>query len=197
MSNEELAKKILKMFKKDMSPERRHLLIRLYNACLSNKNMKKDLNNNLIQIEASFNNVKEQIKNYHPDVPSNIKYVDADSKLENKNKYFEIDINRLNEMKKLNKKFKASDESNVMAEKNIESEYKFQSKILEYYIMLDDCIKNYDEENVSLKRRTMQLLTDMEILLKIPVTYPSLIPSCVDDLIEESKEEKGGGGLGK
>ena len=51
MSNEELVKKILSMFKEDMSYEKRLLLIKLYNACVSNKNEVKEPSNNLLQIE--------------------------------------------------------------------------------------------------------------------------------------------------
>lgn len=173
MSNEELAKKILSMFKENMSTEERLLLIRLYNACVSNKNQVKEPSNNLLQIEKSANTILEKIEKLY--VIHEPIYVDSEKFENNKKRYFSVSLEDLKKISKTNNKFK--------------------EEILKYYIMLEDCINNYDEENTLNKKITIELLTKLEILLQLPVTYPSQISNCVDDIINE--EEKGGVSFGK
>lgn len=177
MSNEELVKKILSMFKEDMSYEKRLLLIKLYNACVSNKNEVKEPSNNLLQIEKSVNIISEKIERQYA-MKDSI-YVDSEDIQTIKKNHFSIS---LKDLKKITK-------SNRITNDN------FKEQILKNYIMLEDCINNYDEENTLNKKITIELLTKLEILLQLPVTYPSQIPNCVDSIIKE--EEKGGVSFGK
>ena len=176
MSNEELSKKILSMFKENMSSERRLLLIKLYNSCISNGNNEKDPSNNLLQIEKSTSKILEKIEKLY--IKYEPIYVDSEKEEQIKKRYFSIS---LEDLKKVNKNNKTTDN-------------KFEEEILKYYIMLEDCIRNYEEDNISNKKITIELLTKLEMLLQLPVTYPSQISNCVYSLIGE---EKGGVSVGK
>ena len=147
MSNEELAKKILSMFKEDMSYEKRLLLIKLYNACVSNKNEVKEPSNNLLQIEKSVNIISEKIERQY--AMKDPIYVDSEDIQTIKKNHFSIS---LKDLKKITK-------SNRITNDN------FKEQILKNYIMLEDCINNYDEENTLNKKITIELLTKLEILL--------------------------------
>ena len=57
--------------------------------------------------------------------------------------------------------------------------------IVQYYVMLSDCINNYDENNSVVKEKTIQLLTKLEILLNLPVTYKSQIEKNIADLVTD------------
>ena len=147
MSNEELVKKILSMFKEDMSYEKRLLLIKLYNACVSNKNEVKEPSNNLLQIEKSVNIISEKIERQY--AMKDPIYVDSEDIQTIKKNHFSIS---LKDLKKITK-------SNRITNDN------FKEQILKNYIMLEDCINNYDEENTLNKKITIELLTKLEILL--------------------------------
>ena len=51
--------------------------------------------------------------------------------------------------------------------------------------MLSDCINNYDENNSVVREKTIQLLTKLEILLNLPVTYKSQIEKNIADLVTD------------
>ncbi len=74
---------------------------------------------------------------------------------------------------------------------------KLDDSILHRYIMLSDCINNYDENNINVKKKIIKLLTEIEILLNLPVTYTSQIENSIEDLInnEINSDKKGGVGL--
>lgn len=177
MSNEELIKKILSMFKEDMSAEKRLLLIKLYNACVLNKDKVNEPSSNLLQIEKAANMISDKIeRNYVIQKPI---YVDSEKIQDIKKRHFSVSLEDLKKITENNKKINNN----------------FKEEILKNYIMLEDCINNYDEENTLNKKITIELLTKLEILLQLPVTYPSQISNCVDDIINE--EEKGGVSFGK
>ena len=60
-------------------------------------------------------------------------------------------------------------------------------KLIDFNIARID--KNYSDDNKILKAKIMKLLTDMEILLGLPVTFTSKIPMCVSEIIEKEKKQ--------
>lgn len=189
MNTEDLKQKILELFSENMEPEKRILLIKLYDACVSNKINQKELHCNLFQIENAFDTIEANLERYLNKDISNVVYVDADNVKLNKKRYFKIGMELLKKIRKNNIKKNLIDKAN---NNFIEGKSKIFTKTLENYLMLEDCIRNYDEENIQLKKQTIDLITETEILLKLPVTFPSRIPNCVDNLIDGIEEQKGG-----
>ena len=165
MENHDIEEKILGSFNKDINPKLRHVLIRLYNA-YNNPISIKEPKKNLIQIEESYDKITKKTKNIYKEYKNIIDINNYDN------------VNNDNKIKKIN----GFNKNKYNFSKNINED--FSIEILEYYVMLTDCINNYDNENASIKKKTIQLLTEMEILLNLPVTYPSQIENSIDDLMK-------------
>ena len=120
---------------------------------------------------------------------------DMDSKLRHKliklyNTYKQIGIGQKEPKRNLieiEESFK-----NVLKKINV-SNNKLDDDIVEYYIMLSDCIKNYDENNPKVRDKTIQLLTKLEILLGLPITYSSQAKKNIDELLDDEINNKEGG----
>lgn len=69
---------------------------------------------------------------------------------------------------------------------------KLDNDIIEDYIMLSDCIKNYDENDSRTINKTIQLLTKLEILLGLPITYSSQAKKSIDELFDNEIVNKKG-----
>lgn len=193
MTNEEKAKQILKLFDESMDSDDRHLLIKLYEVCILNKSIKDEPDVNLLQFETSFNIIESKIINKVFQQQHNFTYVDDNDY--KKQKHIKVNTKDIEKIKNniiLSLLYSSEKESSIL------NNTLDEPKILQYYIMLDDCIKNYDDDNIVLKKQAIKLLTEIEILLKLPITFPSQIINCVDDLIEENiKDKKGGVTLGR
>ena len=79
-------------------------------------------------------------------------------------------------------------------EVELTNEDKFEVNILDEDSF---AITSYDDNNKVLKTRIMDLITEMEILLGVPITFPSKIPECVNKIIEESFKKRGGVSRGR
>jgi len=178
MTNEEITGKILGMFSEDMDPESRRLLIKMYEVC-SNKDWNDEPICSLLNVKSSFDIISERMSNLKS---CNLMYADDD---------LYMNMENLNKIRKNSYEF----ECGTGRKKSILN--KFQIELIEDYIMLQDCIRNYDDNNKVLKTRIMDLITEMEILLGVPITFPSKIPECVNKIIEESFKKRGGVSRGR
>lgn len=178
MTNEEITGKILGMFSEDMDPESRRLLIKMYEVC-SNKDWNDEPICSLLNVKSSFDIISERMSNLKS---CNLMYADDD---------LYMNMENLNKIRKNSYEF----ECGTGRKKSILN--KFQIELIEDYIMLQDCIRNYDDNNKVLKTRIMDLITEMEILLGVPITFPSKIPECVNKIIEESFKKRGGVNRGR
>ena len=178
MTNEEITGKILGMFSEDMDPESRRLLIKMYEVC-SNKDWNDEPICSLLNVKSSFDIISERMSNLKS---CNLMYADDD---------LYMNMENLNKIRKNSYEF----ECGTGRKKSILN--KFQIELIEDYIMLQDCIRNYDDNNKVLKTRIMDLITEMEILLGVPITFPSKIPESVNKIIEESFKKRGGVSRGR
>lgn len=190
MNKEELVNKIMDNFYEGMPDDERHLLIRMLNAVKNSKDVSKEPSKDLFEIQKTWDKVSSKlynnsIKNSDVIFKSNIK-VPNDFKFEdyafNHGKLDETtpDEFRKNDIGYLKAKTEISD-------KNI---YKLETRLLEDYIMADDCLKNYESDKA--KKKILILLTEMEILLKMQITFPSQLPSCIDSLTSKESVKKRG-----
>lgn len=188
MTYEEITNKILGMFSKDMAPEERKLLIMLYDTCTYNKDWDDEPTFSLLRVKTSFDNITKKMSSTFNLKSSGLKYVDSD--LYDKNmSNLHVDMESLNKIRENTHEFKHNSENKR------DTFDKFKIELMEDYIMLEDCIQNYSDDNKILKAKIMKLLTDMEILLGLPVTFTSKIPMCVSEIIEKEKKQEQKGGV--
>lgn len=188
MTYEEITNKILGMFSKDMAPEERKLLIMLYDTCTYNKDWDDEPIFSLLRVKSSFDNITKKMSSTFNLKSSGLKYVDSD--LYDKNmSNLHVDMESLNKIRENTHEFKHNSENKR------DTFAKFKIELMEDYIMLEDCIQNYSDDNKILKAKIMKLLTDMEILLGLPVTFTSKIPMCVSEIIEKEKKQEQKGGV--
>lgn len=188
MTYEEITNKILGMFSKDMAPEERKLLIMLYDTCTYNKDWDDEPIFSLLRVKSSFDNITKKMSSTFNIKSSGLKYVDSD--LYDKNmSNLHVDMESLNKIRENTHEFKHNSENKR------DTFAKFKIELMEDYIMLEDCIQNYSDDNKILKAKIMKLLTDMEILLGLPVTFTSKIPMCVSEIIEKEKKQEQKGGV--
>lgn len=188
MTYEEITNKILGMFSKDMAPEERKLLIMLYDTCTYNKDWDDEPTFSLLRVKTSFDNITKKMSSIFNIKSSRLKYVDSD--------LYDKDMSNLHvDMESLNKIRENTHEFKHNSENKIDTFDKFKIELMEDYIMLEDCIQNYSDDNKILKAKIMKLLTDMEILLGLPVTFTSKIPMCVSEIIEKEKKQEQKGGV--
>lgn len=188
MTYEEITNKILGMFSKDMAPEERKLLIMLYDTCTYNKDWDDEPTFSLLRVKTSFDNITKKMSSIINIKSSRLKYVDSD--------LYDKDMSNLHvDMESLNKIRENTHEFKHNSENKRDTFDKFKIELMEDYIMLEDCIQNYSDDNKILKAKIMKLLTDMEILLGLPVTFTSKIPMCVSEIIEKEKKQEQKGGV--
>lgn len=188
MTYEEITNKILGMFSKDMAPEERKLLIMLYDTCTYNKDWDDEPTFSLLRVKTSFDNITKKMSRIFNIKSSRLKYVDSD--------LYDKDMSNLHvDMESLNKIRENTHEFKHNSENKRDTFDKFKIELMEDYIMLEDCIQNYSDDNKILKAKIMKLLTDMEILLGLPVTFTSKIPMCVSEIIEKEKKQEQKGGV--
>ncbi len=188
MTYEEITNKILGMFSKDMAPEERKLLIMLYDTCTYNKDWDVEPTFSLLRVKTSFDNITKKMSSIFNIKSSRLKYVDSD--------LYDKDMSNLHvDMESLNKIRENTHEFKHNSENKRDTFDKFKIELMEDYIMLEDCIQNYSDDNKILKAKIMKLLTDMEILLGLPVTFTSKIPMCVSEIIEKEKKQEQKGGV--
>ena len=188
MTYEEITNKILGMFSKDMAPEERKLLIMLYDTCTYNKDWDDEPTFSLLRVKTSFDNITKKMSSIFNIKSSRLKYVDSD--------LYDKDMSNLHvDMESLNKIRENTHEFKHNSENKRDTFDKFKIELMEDYIMLEDCIQNYSDDNKILKAKIMKLLTDMEILLGLPVTVTSKIPMCVSEIIEKEKKQEQKGGV--
>lgn len=188
MTYEEITNKILGMFSKDMAPEERKLLIMLYDTCTYNKDWDDEPTFSLLRVKTSFDNITKKMSSIFNIKSSRLKYVDFD--------LYDKDMSNLHvDMESLNKIRENTHEFKHNSENKRDTFDKFKIELMEDYIMLEDCIQNYSDDNKILKAKIMKLLTDMEILLGLPVTFTSKIPMCVSEIIEKEKKQEQKGGV--
>lgn len=188
MTYEEITNKILGMFSKDMAPEERKLLIMLYDTCTYNKDWDDEPTFSLLRVKTSFDNITKKMSSIFSIKSSRLKYVDSD--------LYDKDMSNLHvDMESLNKIRENTHEFKHNSENKRDTFDKFKIELMEDYIMLEDCIQNYSDDNKILKAKIMKLLTDMEILLGLPVTFTSKIPMCVSEIIEKEKKQEQKGGV--
>ena len=188
MTYEEITNKILGMFSKDMAPEERKLLIMLYDTCTYNKDWDDEPTFSLLRVKTSFDNITKKMSRIFNIKSSRLKYVDSD--------LYDKDMSNLHvDMESLNKIRENTHEFKHNSENKRDTFDKFKIELMEDYIMLEDCIQNYSDDNKILKAKIMKLLTNMEILLGLPVTFTSKIPMCVSEIIEKEKKQEQKGGV--
>lgn len=188
MTYEEITNKILGMFSKDMAPEERKLLIMLYDTCTYNKDWDDEPTFSLLRVKTSFDNITKKMSSIFNIKSSRLKYVDSD--------LYDKDMSNLHvDMESLNKIRENAHEFKHNSENKRDTFDKFKIELMEDYIMLEDCIQNYSDDNKILKAKIVKLLTDMEILLGLPVTFTSKIPMCVSEIIEKEKKQEQKGGV--
>lgn len=188
MTYEEITNKILGMFSKDMAPEERKLLIMLYDTCTYNKDWDDEPTFSLLRVKTSFDNITKKKSSIFNIKSSRLKYVDSD--------LYDKDMSNLHvDMESLNKIRENAHEFKHNSENKRDTFDKFKIELMEDYIMLEDCIQNYSDDNKILKAKIVKLLTDMEILLGLPVTFTSKIPMCVSEIIEKEKKQEQKGGV--
>lgn len=190
MNKEELVNKIMDNFYKGMPDDERHLLIRMLNAVKNSKDVSKEPSKDLFEIQKTWDKVSSKlynnsIKNSDVIFKSNIKgpndfkfknytYNNDNLNVVTLDEFIKNDINYFNNDSKISSK----------------NMYKLETRLLEDYIMADDCLKNY--ENDKAKKKILILLTEMEILLKMQITFPSQLPSCIDSLTSKESVKKRG-----
>ena len=187
MNKEELFNKIMDNFYEGMPEYKRHLLIRVLNAVKNIKDMSKEPSKDLFEIQKTWDKVSSKLYNNsirNSDVifKSNANDFKFEDYASNHGKLDETtsDEFRKNDISYLKTKVEISD-------KNI---YKLETRLLEDYIMADDCLKNYESDKA--KKKILILLTEMEILLKMQITFPSQLPSCIDSLTSKESVKKRG-----
>lgn len=187
MNKEELVNKIMDNFYEGMPEYKRHLLIRVLNAVKNIKDMSKEPSKDLFEIQKTWDKVSSKLYNNsirNSDVifKSNANDFKFEDYASNHGKLDETtsDEFRKNDISYLKTKVEISD-------KNI---YKLETRLLEDYIMADDCLKNYESDKA--KKKILILLTEMEILLKMQITFPSQLPSCIDSLTSKESVKKRG-----
>lgn len=190
MNKEELVNKIMDNFYKGMPDDERHLLIRMLNAVKNSKDVSKEPSKDLFEIQKTLDKVSSKlynnnIKNLNVIFKNNIKgpndfkfkdytYSNDNLNVVTLDEFIKNDINYFNNDSKISSK----------------NMYKLETRLLEDYIMADDCLKNY--ENDKAKKKILILLTEMEILLKMQITFPSQLPSCIDSLTSKESVKKRG-----
>lgn len=187
MNKEELVNKIMDNFYDGMPEEDRHLLIRILNAVKNSKDVSEEPSKDLFEIQKTWNKVSDKlynnsIKNSDVIFKSNINDFKSEDYVYNHGK---LDSATLDEFRK-NYISYLKDKDEIL-NKNI---YKFETRLFEDYMMVDDCLKNY--ENDKAKKKVLVLLTEMEILLKMQITFPSQLPLCVDSLTGKESVKKRG-----
>ena len=187
MNKEELVNKIMDNFYEGMPEYKRHLLIRVLNAVKNIKDISKEPSKDLFEIQKTWDKVSSKLYNNsirNSDVifKSNANDFKFEDYASNHGKLDETtsDEFRKNDISYLKTKVEISD-------KNI---YKLETRLLEDYIMADDCLKNYESDKA--KKKILILLTEMEILLKMQITFPSQLPSCIDSLTSKESVKKRG-----
>ncbi len=172
--------RLKEVLKKDIDSEYKHILIRLYDAYKQSYNSSEPMYN-LLQMETSYKRVSKAMDNLYNKNKLNTKFNDKDfvsDKFINDKNIKTFDNN-------FNTSLDSKDYSNINNYKsNIEyyNNTEFLSYLFEHYIMLSDCMSNYDEKENEIRKRTALLLTEMEALLKLSITYPSQIKPCIDDV---------------
>lgn len=187
MNKEELVNKIMDNFYEGMPEDERHLLIRVLNAVKNIKDISKEPSKDLFEIQKTWDKVSSKLYNNsirNSDVifKSNANDFKFEDYASNHGKLDETtsDEFRKNDISYLKTNVEISD-------KNI---YKLETRLLEDYIMADDCLKNYESDKA--KKKILILLTEMEILLKMQITFPSQLPSCIDSLTSKESVKKRG-----
>jgi len=203
MDKENIKETILKNFNKEMDSDTRHLLMRIYNYCDEYEEIKEPPKS-LIYYEEAYENISNKINNLYKKITKCYNNMDDIKYNTNiKSEYYDRkninDIENLNAIKYLNNtKIDSAKNKDLYNYKKIDiksrqkNDYSLLSKVIENYIMLTDCLKNYDKNNNHLKKKILLLLTKTELLLNIPVTYTSELGSVVDDVLEKQKKKDAG-----
>lgn len=187
MNKEELVNKIMDNFYEGMPEDERHLLIRVLNAVKNIKDISKEPSKDLFEIQKTWDKVSSKLYN------NSIRNSDVIFKSNaNDFKFEDYAINHGKLDETTSDEFRKNDISYLktkveISDKNI---YKLETRLLEDYIMADDCLKNYESDKA--KKKILILLTEMEILLKMQITFPSQLPSCIDSLTSKESVKKRG-----
>jgi len=76
---------------------------------------------------------------------------------------------------------------NVMDKNKFDNLCFMKDKMINNYLeMLEDCISNYDNSAI-VRNKTLENLTNLESLLKLPVTYPPFLEKNIDKVLEKNK----------
>ena len=82
----------------------------------------------------------------------------------------------------------------VVKKSKIDNVFYVKDKMLNDYVeMLEDCISNYSD-NTAIRNKTLENLTNLEALLKLPITYPPFLERNLEKLLNKTKiagEDKG------
>lgn len=187
MNKEDLINRIMNNFYEGMPEDERHLLIRILNAVKNSKDVSKEPPKDLFEIKKTWDKVSNKlynnsIRNSGVIFKSNTNDFKSEDYAYNHDK---LDSSTLDEFRKNDISYLKS--KSEISDKNI---YKLETRLLEDYMMADDCLKNYESDKA--KKKILILLTEMEILLKMQVTFPSQLPSCVDSLTGKESVKKRG-----
>lgn len=182
----------------NISPVKRTILINLYNAQKKYKNTTTPIILSYTRLELAYNSIKEKVI-----AAKHFEFKDQDLYFENL-KTIDTEINNYKEKERKSDNVTQFDVLGNTKEINFDKYYdngksdklvvemKYQKLCYEYFIMLDDCMKNYAIQNKALIKKIVHLITIMEILLKLPVSFPQEIGGCVDELVNlENNNEKG------
>ena len=203
MDRENIKDKIIKEFSKDMDFDSRHLLMRIYNACDMTEDIKEPPKS-LIYIEEAYDDITNRINNLYKKMTKYINTKDDINNNPNIKREYNVskkinDIENLNIIKFFNnRKIESFDNKELFNNHKIDIksrktyDYSLLSKVLENYIMLTDCLENYNKTNNHLKKKILLLLTKTELLLNIPVTYASELDNVVEDILENHKKNDRG-----
>lgn len=76
---------------------------------------------------------------------------------------------------------------NVMDKSKFDNLCFMKDKMVDNYVeMLEDCISNYDNSAI-VRNKTLENLTNLESLLKLPITYPPFLEKNIDKVLEKNK----------
>lgn len=86
---------------------------------------------------------------------------------------------------------------NVLDDKNLKIDYylyndKIKGSIQMYSNMLASYINNFDKKNSKKTEDIVELITILECLLKLPISFPSSVSVCIEKFINEKKIENKG-----
>jgi len=76
---------------------------------------------------------------------------------------------------------------NVMTNDKLDNFCYMKDKMIDNYVeMLEDCISNYDN-SIIIRNKTLENLTNLEALLKLPITYPPFLERSIDKVLDKNK----------